>query len=578
MSGQVSASGHYSYTNHLLDLEACRPRLHAPPWVASRAATPLVRDRWRTEMAEHPDRQYVGYILQGIEFGFRIGFCRAYPIRPAASNMPTQNPRVIQDYLEREVSLGRMFACPKGQEAYVQISPMGVIPKKGKPGKWRLIVDLSSPEGMSINDGISRDLSSLAYSSVDHLSTLILATGKGALLVKADIKEAYRAVPVHRDDQLLLGLRWRGTVFIDKVLPFGLRSAPKIFTALADGVQWVLGRHGISRSLHYLDDFVFVADSQAEAERQKQTLVSVFGSLGVPLETSKLEGPSTCLTFLGIEVDTVALQLRLPEKKLERLTTLLQDVVGRKSIFKKDLESLTGLLQHAVKVVRPGRAFLRNLYALQSVGQFPTHKVRLNVAARADIMWWHLFISKWNGISMLWDSGTLVPEITVYSDAAGGWGCGVYSLPHWAALQWPTELETASIQVQELVPVVLAAALYGREWSGKKVLFKVDNLAVVHILNNTYSRDSHLMHLVRLLTFLAAMHSFWFSAEHIPGEQNYLADAISRNDTSLFLSQVPQATSLPSPIPLPLVSLVAQDIPWTSTAWIELLSATIQQL
>ena len=57
--------------------------------------------------------------------------------------------------------------------------------------------------------------------------------------MKVDIKEAYRADPVHQDDQLLLGVRWRDTIFIDRVLLFGLRSAPKI-SVIADAVQWVM--------------------------------------------------------------------------------------------------------------------------------------------------------------------------------------------------------------------------------------------------------------------------------------------------------------------------------------------------
>ena len=65
------------------------------------------------------------------------------------------------------------------------------------------------------------------YVSIDHLSSLVLSLGREALLIKADIKEAYRMVPIDPQDQQLLGVQWRGVVFIDRVLPFGLRSAPK---------------------------------------------------------------------------------------------------------------------------------------------------------------------------------------------------------------------------------------------------------------------------------------------------------------------------------------------------------------
>ena len=117
------------------------------------------------------------------------------------------------------------------------MSPLGVIPKKNKPGKWCLIVDLSAPQGGSINDGIDSNLSSLSYSSIDHLAALIVTEGRGCLLVKVDIKEAYRMVSVHSEDQHLMGVQWKGVVYIDWVLPFGLRSASKIFSAVTDAIQ-----------------------------------------------------------------------------------------------------------------------------------------------------------------------------------------------------------------------------------------------------------------------------------------------------------------------------------------------------
>ena len=130
-------------------------------------------------------------------------------------------------------------------------------------------------------------------------------------------------IPIHPQDQWLLGVQWRGEVFIDRMLPFGLRSAPKIFSAVADAIQWILAVKGITHSLQYLDDYIMVPNSIDKALVQRDILTSTFESLGVPLEYSKLEGPSSCLTFLGIEVDTESLQLRLPSDKLSRLKSEL---------------------------------------------------------------------------------------------------------------------------------------------------------------------------------------------------------------------------------------------------------------
>ena len=97
-----------------------------------------------------------------------------------------------------------------------------------------------------MNDAISRDLCSLSYISVDDAAKAVTRVGRGALLAKVDIKNAYRIVEVHPEDRLLLGMQFEGLLYIDSVLPFGLRSAPKIFTAIADALEWIVSKAGVS--------------------------------------------------------------------------------------------------------------------------------------------------------------------------------------------------------------------------------------------------------------------------------------------------------------------------------------------
>ena len=301
-----------------------------------------------------------------------------------------------------------------------------------------------------------------------------------------------------------------------------------------------------------------------------------------------MEGPATCLTFLGIEIDTSMLQIRLPHDKLGRLKEQLGTAVSKRCLAKRDLQSLTGLLQYATKVVRPGRPFLHRLYALQNVGSRPTHFIRLNQAARADITWWFLFVERWNGLSIAWDLKQCSPEFTVFSDASGLWGCGAYSASHWFQLEWPPQVAELPITTKELFPVVIAAAVFGKLWSGHLVKFKMDNLAVVQVIQATYCKDPHLMHLIRLLVFFAAHFNllvffaahfnFWFSASHIAGKRNTRADALSRNDNAVFFSQVPEAAQEPVKIPSQLTNLLAQNITWTCTVWMEQFNTILQQL
>ena len=182
-----------------------------------------------------------------------------------------------------------------------------MIPKCHTPGKWRLIVDLSSPKGWSVNDGIAPSLCSLRYVTVDEIAAVAATLGRGALIAKLDVESAYRIVPVHPDDRPLLGVQWRGAIYIDAMLPFGLRSAPKIFTAIADALEWVMRRAGIQLVWHYIDDFVFCGPpASPKCARALDTALATCRELGVPIAPHKVEGPATDVTVLGIRIDTVA--------------------------------------------------------------------------------------------------------------------------------------------------------------------------------------------------------------------------------------------------------------------------------
>ena len=119
-------------------------------------------------------------------------------------------------------------------------------------------MDLSFPFDHSVNDGVSSTLSSLSYSSVDDVVDLILCLGKGSHLVKVDLKHAYRQIPAHPQDHHLLGIMWKHEVYVDRALPFGLRSAPKIFSVVSDMISWAFHMVGLTHEIHYLDDFLFV--------------------------------------------------------------------------------------------------------------------------------------------------------------------------------------------------------------------------------------------------------------------------------------------------------------------------------
>ena len=219
-------------------------------------ASPLNISAWTRLLATHPDQTYKEFILQGVSVGFHIGFQEppsGSTSRPRRNLQSAYlNPVPVSEYIAAEARADRLRGpFPTGDSRIpeqVRISPFGLIPKRQQPGKWRLIVKLSSPKGSSINDGISSEHCSLKYAGLDEAVAMCQRLGTGCLLAKLDLKQAYRVVPVHPSDWHLLGMQWQGQVYLDTALPFGLRSAPKIFSALADGLLWAMANGHKRRS------------------------------------------------------------------------------------------------------------------------------------------------------------------------------------------------------------------------------------------------------------------------------------------------------------------------------------------
>ncbi|CAH3135465.1 unnamed protein product, partial [Porites lobata] len=129
----------------------------------------------------------------------------------------------------------------------------------------------SSLAGSSLNDGISSDYSTVSYATVKNAIGLIKSVGPNCFLAKTDVKNAFRLVPIRPEDYDLLGIYWQGQ--------------------------------------YYYDSF-----------------------LGIPMAPEKTVGPSTTLAFAGIELDTVLMEARLPQEKLDKCRDLLSTFLRRRKV------------------------------------------------------------------------------------------------------------------------------------------------------------------------------------------------------------------------------------------------------
>ena len=135
--------------------------------------------------------------------------------------------------------------------------------------------------------------------------------------------DAYRAVQIHPLDRPKQGLAWDLGAgiefFLDNRLSMGLASSPYILTRVSNFIVRCAGQIGVLRLVNYLDDFAIINTSQSECANDQLILIRLLRRLGSFISYSKLISHRHCARFLGIEIDSVNLQMRLPIDKLKKI-------------------------------------------------------------------------------------------------------------------------------------------------------------------------------------------------------------------------------------------------------------------
>ena len=188
-----------------------------------------------------------GYILRmasdlGFEWGLITPSQAEHRTPPPTCSQPGNTPRssgLPQHRVHRGKSVGPVGPVP--------------FPIRSHQLLW------SPSDSQRVHRQMETDCGLLCQPQKGQVSTMALGTlskneaaqsictvGKGLLLAKVDVKSAYRNIPVHPEDRWLMGMLWNGGLFVDTTLPFGLHSAPKIFTALEDAVEWIAKHEGVN--------------------------------------------------------------------------------------------------------------------------------------------------------------------------------------------------------------------------------------------------------------------------------------------------------------------------------------------
>ena len=507
----------------------------------------------------YPNQEVKNKLLKGFQFGFSLeydGDRKCYTCNNLKSAL--ENKPQVQEIIDKEIQEGRVdgpFNSPPMDD--LRISPLGLVPKK-EPGKFRLIHHLSYPAGDSVNDHIDPELCSVHYTRFDTAVQMVQRLGKGALLEKADIKSAFRLMPVSPKDFCLLGFKFEGKYYFDKALPFGCSISCALFETFSSILEWIIKQKCNQAELeHYLDDFIF--GGRVGTDHCLQTMNTFFdmcNCLGVPIANDKTVWPTTVLVFLGLELDSMLLQVRIPTDKIKQIVTLIEEILNKKSITLKTMQSIIGLLNFMCRAIVPGRPFCRRLINSTRGITKPYHHIRISKGLQQDLKTWLTFFKKFNGISMFhdkyWSSNGDVCLFTDSSAAIGN-GFGAYFKGKWTCGKWPVAWHlqglTADITLLEYFPILVAIYIWGDQLRNKKVNLRCDNASVVSIINTQTSKSQKIMVLVRALTLKCLEFNLVLKAEHIAGVKNDIADSLSRFQLERFRKLAPTAEEHPVTVP-----------------------------
>ena len=218
----------------------------------------------------------------------------------------------VQARISEYISIGAVVAMPAFDTPPLMVQPLHVILKPNK--KPRLVIDLSR----NLNELIPhRDFH---YTSIQDAVKL---SYPGCFYSKLDISNCFLSFPLHENSYKYFVFRFHGKYYQFVRLPFGLSSAPRICTILLSVVQFVLERHHRLSLVRYLDDFLNVSKSSELASQHLSTAIRVLQQFGLVVNASKTEGPSTCIQFLGINIDSISRTLSISEQRIAEMNELL---------------------------------------------------------------------------------------------------------------------------------------------------------------------------------------------------------------------------------------------------------------
>lgn len=393
-------------------VDASKPRLAYSP-------SPFIINAWSQLLQPYPDQELRIHLVMLLRFGCLLGYMGPEALI-LSSNLPSAliDQAVIDKKLAEDLHTKRVEEIINPTLPFIS-SPLILVPKHD--GGLRRIHHLSYPRGSSVNDYIADEASSLSYTSLQQIFEKVLTAGRHAVLIKRDVKDDLRKIPVAPHVQWLLEFLWKGRYYQETCLPFGLSTAPFIFNLFAEAFHWILESYLRWSVDHYLGDFIAMLPvseaTPARLQEYTQDYNRVTDVLGIPRQESK-DKTGTVVPVFGIEINSNDFIASLPPEKIAKAIAATGAALLQKSLSLKEAQRLTGYLSFCAKVVRLGWVFMRPLWNF--VASYPQYaglrRLRMPLEVRNDLIWWNTLLPTFNGVLFLDDPTRDVFQL--YTDAS----------------------------------------------------------------------------------------------------------------------------------------------------------------
>lgn len=490
------------------------------------------------------------YINDGIRLGFSIltgsdSDIPSYEVANYASATQPGAKEKLNSLFMNELSCDRI--APSLTKPHC-VHAIGAVAKKDSDD-LRPITDASRGESQgAINDFISYP--SMRYKTIDNATALMTV---GCYMCIVDISKAYRHVPIRPNQRKFQGFKWnfdahgKEEYYVDQFLCFGMSSAPGIFTRISNAITSMMKHLGFKAVVNFIDDFWLCAATYEDCLAAQHAIIRLLRELGFGISWPKLIGPSQCVRFLGIDLNSITMEALLPDDKLFKLSQTLETFKGRKKASKKSLQQLTGLLNHASSVLKGGRTFTRRIIDAMNSVRCGNHFVRLNTCFQKDINWWCNTARWFNGKQKIINPVPL--ELSTFQSDSSFSGFGIYFKGDYLFGSWDsaTTLYAPAVAIQchrahfdipdslrqninylELYPALFAARKWGSFWRDCHIVLRTDNTSVVCFINTGTCRNSEAMDVLRELFWLSVEYNFHLTARHLKGSLQHICDKLSR--------------------------------------------------